>query len=128
MFECSYVCLVLTLCLSVYLCCVCVHVFMFVCMCVCVCAFIFVCVCVCMCMHACVHVYVCVCVCVCVCVFVNQKVNQDMNLAYSGAASQLYLTTVWHKNLTVIKFYGLPVNWLDKKLMGFKFTEAQFCV
>ena len=33
------------------------------------------------------------------------------------------------QNATVIKFYGLPLNHLDKnkKLMDFNFTEAQFC-
>ena len=38
-----------------------------------------------------------------------------------------YTYMVWHENLTVIKFYGLSVNQLHKKLMDFSYTEAQFC-
>ena len=29
------------------------------------------------------------------------------------------LITIWHKNLTVVKFYGSPFNHLDEKLLGF---------
>ena len=27
--------------------------------------------------------------------------------------------TVWHENFMVVKFYGLPLNRLDEKLLGF---------
>ena len=29
------------------------------------------------------------------------------------------LTTVWHENFTVVKFYGSPLSHLDEKLFGF---------
>ena len=36
--------------------------------------------------------------------------------------------TIWHKNVIVIKFYGLPLNHLYKKLTDFNFMEVQFRV
>ena len=33
---------------------------------------------------------------------------------------------IQHENFTVIKFYGLPLNCLDKKLTIFNITEVQF--
>ena len=39
----------------------------------------------------------------------------------------LLLTTVWHENFMIIKFYGLPLKiYLDEKLLDINFTEVQF--
>ena len=35
--------------------------------------------------------------------------------------------TVSHENITVIKFYGLPLYHWDEKLMDFNLTEVQCC-
>ena len=37
-----------------------------------------------------------------------------------------YHNTVWDENFMAIKFYGLPLNYLNEKFTDFNFTEAQF--
>ena len=36
------------------------------------------------------------------------------------------IPTLWHKNLMVIKFYGLPLNHLDENFTDSNFTVTQF--
>ena len=38
----------------------------------------------------------------------------------------MYVATVWYRHFTAVKFYGLPLNYLNKKLTNFNITEAQF--
>ena len=34
-------------------------------------------------------------------------------------AEKVNIITVWHEKFMVVKFYGSPLNRLDKKLLGF---------
>ena len=48
----------------------------------------------------------------------------DVNAIIYQILHSCRLYTVWHENLTVIKFYGLPKLLKEKKLTDFNFTEV----
>ena len=85
---------------------------------------------VCVCIYVCVYMYVCMCVyiCMCNCSDIHEKYLVQLYLNDDSATLTLdklvcvcvcfshsgnvygVCNTVWHKNFTVIKFYGLPLN------------------
>ena len=70
-----------------------------------------------------------------ICTLINVFEGLDTNVCHIKSDlqtiyhfQQAILNTVWHDHFTAIKFYGLPIQHLDKKLMDSNLGKPSFMI